>query len=147
MNVACFYKLAKLYLRFLVSDQGIVVPPFIVTCDTPLRDFNRSATDSRGTVLGNIFREAIRTVFSTVINVFLVFGYFCHSALQYYVYGEVRPSKLLMLDQKKPSAFVSLTIKSNQAPYRINNKGHLFLNVFHRMYFLLPFFSNKTKGS
>jgi hypothetical protein len=125
VNIAYFNKLAKLYLRLLVSNQGVMVPPFIVTCDTPLRDFNRSATDRRGTVLGNIFREAIRTVFSTVINVFPVFGYFCHSALQYYVYGEVRPSKLVIIDQEDPQ--------------------HLFLNLLHRMYFLLPFFS--TKGS
>ena len=79
---ACFNELAKLYLRFLISDQGVMVSPFIVTGETPLRDFNRSAADRRGTVLGNIFREAIRTVFSTVINVILVFGYFCHGALQ-----------------------------------------------------------------
>lgn len=77
-----------------------MVPPFIVTCDTPLRDFNRSAADRRRTVLGDIFREAIRTVFSTVINVFLVFGYFCHSSLQSYVYGELRPSKLVIINQE-----------------------------------------------
>lgn len=59
-----------------------MVSPFIVTGKAPLRDFNRSATYRRGTVLGNIFREAIRTVFSTVVNVILVFGYFCHGALQ-----------------------------------------------------------------
>jgi hypothetical protein len=76
-----------------------MVPPFIVTCNTPLRDFNRSATDRWGTVLGNIFRETIRTVFSAVINVFLVFGYFCHSVLEYYVNGEVRLLKLVMIDQ------------------------------------------------